>query len=70
MKHPEARAFVRPMQPGEFGDRAPAMPDNLPPGLQCSFGVYVESHYRGRGYPRRIFRRLILLAERVGSVSV
>jgi hypothetical protein len=64
-KNPQAKAYLRPMRPGEFGEYAPAMPDNLPVGLQCSFCVYVESHYRGAGYPRRIFRRLILVAERM-----
>jgi len=32
VENPKARAYVRPMRPGEFGACAPALPDNLPPG--------------------------------------
>jgi len=63
-EHPQARSYVRPLMSGEFGDRAPVLPDNLPAGMRCSFAVYVEIRHRGQGHPRQLFRRLMLIAER------
>lgn len=62
--NPQAQSYLRPMCENEFGERAPALPANVPTSAQFYMLIEVQAR-SASGWPKRLYRRPILVI--VGS---